>query len=139
MIRDYRESDLSDLLDAWYEASLIAHPFLDEAFLATERQNIPDLYLPNAETWVYEHEGQVVGFIAMIGQEVGAIFVQPRLHSQGIGRALMDYARERRDALEVQVFTKNNIGRSFYSRYGFKEAGQSTHESSGHDVILMKL
>lgn len=139
MIRDYRDEDLEELLDAWHQASLVAHPFLDEAFLAAERQNIPDLYLPNAETWVYEHEGKVVGFIAMIGHEVGAIFIQPRLHSQGIGRALMDYARQRRDDLEVQVFAKNKIGRRFYSRYGFKEISQSTHEASGHEIILMKL
>lgn len=139
MIREYRESDLSELLDAWYAASLVAHPFLDEVFLASERRNIPELYLPNAETWVYENTGQVVGFIAMIGNEVGAIFVQPRLHGQGIGRALMDHARERRDGLEVQVFTKNKIGRRFYSLYGFKEVSESLHEVSGHEIILMKL
>lgn len=139
MIREYRESDLSELLDAWHAASLVAHPFLDEDFLASERRNIPELYLPNAETWVYEHAGQVVGFIAMIGNEVGAIFVQPRLHGQGIGRALMDHARERRNGLEVQVFTENKIGRRFYSLYGFEEISESLHEASGHEIILMKL
>lgn len=139
MIREYCESDLSDLLDAWHEASQVAHPFLDQAFLASERRNIPELYLPNAETWVYEHAGQVVGFIAMIGNEVGAIFVQPRLQGQGIGQALMNYSRERRDGLEVQVFAKNQIGRRFYSLYGFKEISESMHEASGHEIILMKL
>jgi putative acetyltransferase len=139
MIRKYCEADLPELLDVWHEASLVAHPFLDEAFLASERRNIPELYLPNAETCVYEHEGRVVGFIAMIGNEVGAIFVQPRLHGQGIGQALMNYVRERRDGLEVQVFKRNRIGRRFYSRYGFEEVSESIHEASGHEVILMKL
>ena len=75
----------------------------------------------------------------MIGNEVGAIFVLPQLHGQGVGQALMNCARERRDGLEVQVFKKNQIGRRFYSLYGFKEVSESVHEASGHEIILMKL
>ncbi len=76
MIRQYEEKDLSDLLDAWYSASLVAHPFLDEVFFEQERKNISEIYLPNAETWVFEQDGVVVGFISLIGNEVGAIFVE---------------------------------------------------------------
>ena len=71
MIRKYEEKDLDDLLNAWAAASEIAHPFLPEEFLASERENIPNLYLPNAETWVLEAERKVVGFIALIGSARG--------------------------------------------------------------------
>ena len=33
MIRKYEDKDLNALLDAWYSASQVAHPFLDEDFL----------------------------------------------------------------------------------------------------------
>ena len=119
MIRQYEDQDLDDLLTAWSAASEIAHPFLTEEFLASERENIPNLYLPNAETWVYEDNGRVVGFVALIGNEVGAIFAHPSHQRMGVGNRLMDKAKELREELEVEVFVKNTIGRSFYSKYGF--------------------
>jgi putative acetyltransferase len=70
-----RPRDRIDLLTAWENTSEIAHPFLAEEFLASEREAIPNLYLPDAETCVFNAAGQVVGFIAPIGNEVGAIFV----------------------------------------------------------------
>ena len=68
MIREYEDKDLEELLDAWYSASKVAHPFLSEEFLEQERKNIAEIHLQNAETWVYELNGAVVGFIALIGE-----------------------------------------------------------------------
>ena len=66
MIRSYRDTDLAGLLETWYSASLLAHPFLDEAFFQQERKTIREVHLPKAETWVYEQGEVVVGFIALI-------------------------------------------------------------------------
>jgi putative acetyltransferase len=44
---------------------------------ATSVADSPKLYLPNADTWVAETNGAVVGFIALLGNFVGAIFVEP--------------------------------------------------------------
>ena len=131
MIRKYEEKDLCELLDAWNSASKVAHPFLDEDFLEQERRNIAALHLPNAETWVFELDGVVVGFIALIGNEVGAIFVDAKFHGRGIGRALMDHARSSRDVLELDVFKDNLVGRKFYERYGFSQVGEHLHEDTG--------
>jgi len=50
MIRTYRTEDLDRVLDIWYQASLIAHPFLDAAFLAREREQIVAQYMPAAKS-----------------------------------------------------------------------------------------
>ncbi|WP_298868654.1 GNAT family N-acetyltransferase, partial [uncultured Gimesia sp.] len=118
IIRKYQAADLDDLMSAWESASRLAHPFLKEDFLDQERHNIPNLYLPNAETWVVEEAGQVIGFIALMGNEVGAIFVKPDFHGTGAGKALMDKAQELHGDLEVEVFKENTIGQKFYARYG---------------------
>ena len=89
MIREYRDEDLEELIEVWHRASLIAHPFLDDTFLARERGRIARVYVAAADTWVYELDAVVVGFIALIGHQVGAIFVEPALQGRGIGRALM--------------------------------------------------
>ena len=139
MIRRYDEQDLDDLLDAWAAASEVAHPFLTAEFLASERENIPNLYLPNAETWVYEDDGRVVGFVALIGNEVGAIFVHPSHQRKGVGHGLMDKAKELREELEVEVFVKNAIGRAFYAEYGFELAEKKAHDQTGLDLLRLRL
>ncbi|TWT29741.1 putative acetyltransferase [Thalassoglobus neptunius] len=68
-IRKYENGDVPAILKAWDSATRLAHPFLEEDFLAQERRNIPELYLPNAETWVTEVDGEVVDFIALLGNE----------------------------------------------------------------------
>jgi putative acetyltransferase len=139
MIRLYRAADLDQLLDTWATASAVAHPFLSADFLAAERENIPNVYLPIAETWVYEQGGRVVGFLALIGNEVGAVFVHPDSQRHGIGRALMDHARARRPELEVDVFAANAIGQAFYSRYGFQLVERKVHEETGFDMLRLRL
>lgn len=139
MIRAYRDSDLDELLEAWYRASLVAHPFLSADFLEQERENISAIYLPAAETYVYEKDGRVVGFIALVGDEVGGIFVDPALHGQGVGRALMDHARGLRTRLELDVFKDNAIGRRFYDRYGFRLVEEHQHEGTGQWLLRLVL
>lgn len=138
-MREYQEEDLEALLAAWEKATRLAHPFLTEEFLAQERYNIPELYLPNAETWVITQEGEVIGFIALLGNEVGAIFVEPQYHGTGAGKALMDQAHALRGELEVEVFQANRIGRRFYERYGFTLLSESIHEPTGHPLVRMRL
>ena len=137
-IRKYRDSDLDDVLSSWESASELAHPFLSEEFMEQERNNIPNLYLPNAETWVSEYKGKVVGFIALRGNEVGGLFVQPGFHGTGAGRALMDKAQALHGDLEVEVLEANHIGRKFYSCYGFKPVGEKIHEETGNKVLRLK-
>lgn len=134
-LREYRAEDLSDLLAAWEGASAQAHPFLPPEFVAEVREAIPKLYIPNAETWVIEQEGSVVGFISLLGNEVGAIFVAPEHQGKGFGQQLMNKARELKGQLEVEVFSANSIGCGFYRTYGFVEIGRKIHEPTGLDLI----
>ena len=139
MIREYEDKDLAELLDAWYSASMVAHPFLSEEFFEQERENIVSIHLPNAETWVYELDVIVIGFIALIENEVGAIFLDPKFHGRGIGRALMDHARSIREVLELDVAKDNKIGRNFYKKYGFIEQYEHMHKEYGFMQLRLKL
>lgn len=137
MIRQYTEDDCEPIIDIWFAASLAATPFLSEDFLTEERENIRTIWLARAETWVYETEGEVVGFLSLIGNEVGAIFVHPDTQGRGIGKALMDHAASLHDDLFLDVFEDNAVGRRFYDRYGFKFEYKHLHEQSGHMQIRL--
>ena len=106
--------------------------------MAQERKNIPEIYLPNADTWVVEIDGQVAGFIALIGNEVGAIFLQPEHQGKGVGRLMMEKAQALHGDLEVQVFVNNLIGLEFYLRYGFQLMAEKTHEQTGEQLLRLK-
>lgn len=138
IIRQYDKSDLDAVLSSWENANKIAHYFLSKNFVDQVRHDIPNLYLPNADTWVADKDGVTVGFIALIDNEVGAIFVDPKYQGAGFGRALMDKASTLHPVLEVEVFQKNAIGRKFYSYYGFKKIKKDIHEPTGFDVFRLQ-
>ncbi len=139
VIRRYRNEDLTELLDVWLRSARDAYHFLDESFFEAELVAIEQAWMPVAETWVYEDEGRVVGFIALIGDEVGAIFVRPDMQGRGVGRALMDHARELRDRLELNVFKENAKGRRFYDRYGFRFVDEHVNEQTGRPELRLEL
>jgi putative acetyltransferase len=139
VIRPYQKADQLALLEVWYQAALEAHHFLPAEHFTSERVMIATQYLPIAETWIYEHQGQLVGFISLLGQTIGGFFVSPTLQRQGVGRSLMDHAVRLRGSLNVEVFEQNELGRRFYDRYGFVPIGRSPHAETGLTLIQMQL
>ncbi|PCJ56919.1 MAG: GNAT family N-acetyltransferase [Planctomycetota bacterium] len=137
-IRQYKQSDLQAVLDSWEVATRMAHEFMTNDFISQERKNVEKLYLPNTDTWVAEIDGVVKGFIALMGNEVGAIFLQPDYHGKGIGKALMDKAQEIHGDLEVEVFKINAIGCNFYLKYGFQHLEEKLHAPTGQQVLRLK-
>jgi putative acetyltransferase len=133
MIRPYADEDLEELLDVWYRASVPAHSFLPEDFFAFAERG-----LPISETLVYETAGRVVGFVSLIGTEVGGIFVDPDHQRSGVGTALLDAARDIHPVLELSVFAANMMGRRFYEAYGFEEVGRGIEEDTGQPEIRLR-
>ena len=94
--------------------------------------------MPNSDTWVAEIEDEVVGFIALMGNEVGALFVHPCFHGQKIGKALMDKAQQLHGDLEVEVFKSNPLGRRFYDRYGYTHMEEKFHKPTGQHLLRLR-
>jgi putative acetyltransferase len=139
VIRAYTADDLDEVLEVWYQASVVAHSFLGEEFFVGERQQVAEHWLPIADTIVYETDDWVRGFLSLIANEVGAVFVHPDEQRSGIGRALMDRARASRPFLELDVFEANAIGRRFYDAYGFQAVGRHVYEPTGHIELRLRL
>jgi putative acetyltransferase len=137
MIRKHKEGDLEAILDVWYQASTLAHPFLDSAFVEKVKKDMREMYIPNSETWVYEEGGKVIGFIGMMENEIGGLFVLPAHHSRGVGTALVNFILAQHKELEVEVFKENKIGRAFYDRFGFETFKEEMNEESQQLVLRM--
>ncbi len=94
MIRKHKEQDLNQIINIWYQSSTLAHPFLSSAFVEKVKSDMTNMYIPDSETWVYEIDNLIVGFISMMGDEIGGLFVLPDNQSKGIGRELIGFIKK---------------------------------------------
>ncbi|MDF1720980.1 MAG: GNAT family N-acetyltransferase, partial [Minwuia sp.] len=76
---------------------------------------------------------------ALVGDEIGGLFLLPEMHGRGLGRVLTDHAVGLHGPLRVEAFAKNHMGRRFYDRYGFVETDRYLHEPSGEMTIRMAM
>ncbi|MGR3793534.1 GNAT family N-acetyltransferase [Vannielia sp. SX4] len=142
MIRPYSPGvDDDAIVRIFTQASRLAHGFLGEEFILKAAEEVRSLYLPNAETHVWDDGDGPRGFIALIPgtpTEVGGFFMDPGHRGQGHGRALMDDALRRKGTLELDVFTRNEIGRRFYALYGFTEVSERHDPRFDQPVIRLR-
>ncbi len=138
MIRKYNEIEITTLVDIWEQASTIAHPFLDAEFTQMVKKAMTEMYLPNSDTWVYIESNKIIGFISMLENEIGGLFISPEHQSKGIGTSLVNHIKQFHKELEVEVFELNKIGMPFYEKYGFKVIKEYIHEESNQKVLRMR-
>jgi GNAT superfamily N-acetyltransferase len=71
------------------------------------------------EVWVDERDGRVAAFVALNGDELDHIYVDPPAQGRGLGAALLRHVMERRpDGFGFWVFQRNVDARRFYERHG---------------------
>jgi GNAT superfamily N-acetyltransferase len=86
------------------------------------------------EVTLSEEGGVPVAFLALDGDEVDHLYVQPAHHRHGLGARLLTHAQARRDHLELWVFQRNSGAIAFYKALGFAimqstdGAGNEEHE-----------
>lgn len=139
MIRNYRKTDLEAMVRVWYEASVTAHSFIPASFWALKKSVMKEKYLPLAENFIFEENGQLAGFISLVGERVCALFVAPEMQGRGIGRALLEYAKALKGRLSLKVYRENKRALRFYKECGFVAAGEEVDEFTGCVQILMEL
>ena len=84
---------------------------------------VRDVLLVERESWVATEGDEIVALLALAPGWVDQLYVRPDRLGRGIGRRLMDHAKERSpDALRLYTFQVNDRARRFYERNGFVAA-----------------
>lgn len=131
LIRAYQAADVEALSEIWLAASREAHAFIGEERLLEQQALIETVYLPQAETWVATRDGEPAGFISLMDDFIGGLFVSPSHQGHGIGRRLIAHAMQLREQLHLEVYTANAQACAFYRALGFEEVARRPSDDQG--------
>ena len=138
MIRKWESDNAGPLLSLWLESTTEAHPFISASYWKENEGMVRDVYLPAAETWVWEEDGMLRGFISVMqSQFVGALFVSTDFIGRGIGRALLNHVQQRFPYLSLEVYQKNVRAVNFYHAQGFRIEDSAGQDDTQHPTWIM--
>jgi putative acetyltransferase len=128
-IRQAAGEDIQRILSIWEKAVRGSHFFLTEADVIKIRADLlRDLPTYIGSIWVFEDgEGAFSGFIRITPDDrricgrgrVEMLFVEPESQRKGVGAALLNFAKDRFDSLELEVNQDNPSAEKFYLSQGF--------------------
>ena len=138
MIRKFENLDLDAVMQIWLQANLDAHAFIPASFWEAHFEMVRDM-LPQAELYVHEDAStrQIDGFIGLTENHIEGIFVAKAARSNGIGKALLDYAKSRKPRLDLSVYQKNERALAFYRREQFAVHSEGIDEDTNEAEIQM--
>ncbi|AGR77080.1 hypothetical protein A7H1H_0769 [Aliarcobacter butzleri 7h1h] len=136
MIRKLDKNDINKLLQIWLEVNIKTHDFIVKEYWEEQYDNVKEL-LPNSEIYVYEENEKIVAFVGLIENYIAGIFVSFSFQSKGIGKKLLDYIKEFKKELSLNVYVKNISAIKFYQREGFIINSQNIDEETKEQQILM--
>jgi ribosomal protein S18 acetylase RimI-like enzyme len=102
------------------------------------RRWIRQAVVGNAETWIAVEGQRVVGMMVVGPGDLDQLYVAPDRLRSGIGRRLLDRAKERSpDGLSLYTFQVNDRARRFYERNGFvaEAFGDGTGNEEGQPDV----
>lgn len=136
MLRRFTKQDLPAVMRLWLESNQDAHGFIPAAYWE-ENFSAVQAALPQAEVYVFEENGKILGFLGLQEEYIAGIFVEGKARSQGIGKALLEDGKSRKPRLTLRVYEKNTRAVAFYQREGFSVAARETDEATGEAEYTM--
>ena len=140
MIRQLQNKDIDKIMEIWLESTIDAHKFISKEYWNENYNIVKDVYIPMSKTFIYEENDDIRGFISIINNDfIGALFVEKNYQSQGIGKSLIDYAKNLYDNLSLAVYKENEKALEFYKKMGFKIISENINEDTNCVEYIMKL
>ena len=136
MIRKLQKADINRAADIWLKTNLKAHFFIPEQYWISNYEFVKEM-LPQAEVYVYEDDKMIQGFVGLNDEYIEGIFVSDEMQSCGIGKLLLDYIKDKKVRLQLNVYQKNARAISFYQREGFIIQCEGLDEATGEKEYTM--
>lgn len=139
MIRKLDNKDVNRIMEIWLESTIKAHSFIEKEYWQSNYNTVKYVYIPIAETYVYEENDVIKGFISIIDKEfIGALFVDNDYQGLGVGSKLINFVLNKHDTLSLAVYKENFKSVRFYKKMGFEILSEEINEDSKHPEYIMK-
>lgn len=136
MIRVLEEKDVDTVAKIWLETNIKAHDFIASNYWKEHYEIIKDMFL-QAEVYVYEIEKEIMGFIGLDKEYIEGIFVLDQYQKRGIGKALLNHVKDKKEHLSLNVYQKNLNAILFYQREGFCVQYEDVDKNTGEKEYRM--
>lgn len=136
MIRKLQITDINKVASIWLDTNLKAHYFISSKYWKSNFELVKEMLL-QAEVYVYKNGQKIQGFIGLSDKYIEGIFVSDEVQSHGIGKLLLDYVKDRKAKLSLNVYQKNTRAIHFYQREGFKIQQEGLDEATGEKEYVM--
>ena len=136
MIKKLQKTDINRVADIWLKTNLKAHYFIPEQYWTNNYEVVKEM-LPQADVYVYEDDKIIQGFVGINDEYIEGIFVSNEMQSHGIGKILLDYMKDKKVRLQLNVYQKNTRAISFYQREGFIIQCEGLDEVTGEKEYTM--
>lgn len=136
MIRKLRETDIDRIAEIWLDTNIKAHDFIPAQYWQDNFNLVKNMF-SQAEIYIFENWKTVQGFIGLENDYIAGIFVSDEVQSQGIGKLLLNYVKNRKETLRLNVYQKNTRAIQFYQREGFKILFENLDKDSGEKEYIM--
>ncbi|MDO8273428.1 MAG: GNAT family N-acetyltransferase [Gammaproteobacteria bacterium] len=137
-LRTYRDQDLDNLLEVWWDSWHSSSSFRHPAPIAAWKTRWENLLLTH-KVIVVEDGETLIGFAAVepMQRELSQIFVAPTHKGNGYGKVLFDWARGIcGDSMKLKTLVENTEARSFYAARGMKEGAHSINDFNGMKQVV---
>ena len=139
MIRKLDNKDIDRVMKIWFETTIKAHSFIEKSYWEQMFDVVKNQYIPISETFVFEKNGEIQGFISLIeNKHIGALFVSEKFQGQRIGTHLIEYVFKIVNDLTLDVYKENNQAVQFYKRMGFEIKSESLNSDTNQLEYCMK-
>ena len=136
MIRVVQKTDITKVADIWLDTNIKAHNFIPAEYWKSNFRSVKEALLL-AEVYVYEYDTEIQGFIGLNDEYMEGIFVRDEMQSQGIGKLLLNFVKEKKTKLYLNVYQKNTRAIRFYQREDFEIQREGLDEVTGEKDYVM--
>ena len=138
MIRRYSEDDIDAVMQIWLDTNIRAHDFIAFDYWQRNFDMVREM-LPHAEICVHEDDDtkQVDGFLGLNDHYIEGLFVKETMQSKGIGKQLLNHAKEFKSTLKLSVYQRNQKAVEFYLREKFSIQSERVDENTGEKEFVM--
>ena len=136
MIRKLLNGDIDRVADIWLKTNLKAHYFISNQYWKSNYELVKEM-MSQYEVYVFEADKMIQGFVGLNDEYIEGIFVSDEMQSCGIGKLLLDYVKDKKVSLRLNVYQKNARAISFYQREGFIIQCEGLDEATGEKEYTM--